>query len=66
MTEMEEDSEEKYNSHFSQYIEADMGGDDLEDLIKEVSCQCRRCSWSFSVVSVPLQYATANPTVHRG
>jgi large subunit ribosomal protein L5e len=41
MTEMEEDSEEKYNSHFSQYIESEMGGDDLEDLIKEVHQKIR-------------------------
>ena len=36
MEEMQEDSEENYNKHFSQFIAADLEGDGLEDLFKEV------------------------------
>ena len=36
MEEMAEDSEENYNKHFSQFIAADLEGDGLEDLYKEV------------------------------
>jgi len=41
MVEMEEDSEEKYNSHFSNYIESDISGEGLEDLMKEVHQKIR-------------------------
>lgn len=36
MEEMAEDSEENYNKHFSQFIAADLAGEDLEDKLKEV------------------------------
>ena len=36
MEEMQEDSEENYNKHFSQFIAAEVEGGDLEDLYKEV------------------------------
>jgi len=36
MTEMQEDSEENYNKHFSKYIEAGLEGEELEDTLKEV------------------------------
>eukprot|EP00879_Flechtneria_rotunda_P000078 GHRR01000121.1.p1 GENE.GHRR01000121.1~~GHRR01000121.1.p1 ORF type:complete len:294 (+),score=111.51 GHRR01000121.1:133-1014(+) len=36
MEEMEEEDPEKYNRHFSKYIDADVGADDLEDLYKSV------------------------------
>ena len=36
MEEMQEDSEENYNKHFSKFIEAEVEGGDLEDLYKEV------------------------------
>eukprot|EP00775_Hariotina_reticulata_P003063 gene3063-3343_t len=36
MEEMEEEDPEKYNRHFSKYLEEDIGADDLEDLYKEV------------------------------
>ena len=36
MEEMAEDSEENYNKHFSQFIAADLAGDGLEDVLKEV------------------------------
>ena len=36
MNEMQEDSEENYNKHFSQYIAAELEGDDLEGQLQEV------------------------------
>ena len=41
MTEMQEDSEENYNKHFSKYIEAGLEGEELEDTLKEVGCLAR-------------------------
>ena len=51
MTEMQEDSEENYNKHFSKYIEAGLEGEELEDTMKEVGCLaregvCGSCNWS--------------------
>ena len=51
MEEMQEDSEENYNKHFSQYIAAELEGGDLEEKLQEVRsfclsacCQCcQRC-----------------------
>lgn len=36
MEEMQEDSEENYNKHFSQYIAAEVEGGDLEELLAKV------------------------------
>ena len=36
MREMEEDDEDNYKKHFSQYIEEDIGADDLEELYEKV------------------------------
>ncbi|KAL3147037.1 60S ribosomal protein L5 [Trebouxia sp. C0009 RCD-2024] len=41
MEEMAEDSEENYNKHFSQFIAADLAGEDLEDKLKEVHAAIR-------------------------
>ena len=38
MEEMQEDSEENYNKHFSQYIAAEVEGGDLEELMAKVKC----------------------------
>ena len=50
MEEMAEDSEENYNKHFSQFIAADLAGEDLEEKMKEVWtyrnpswCHCMCC-----------------------
>lgn len=36
MEEMQEDSEENYNKHFSQYMAAEVEGGDLEELMAKV------------------------------
>ena len=37
MEDMQEDSEENYNKHFSAYIDAEVEGGDLEELLAKVS-----------------------------
>ena len=44
MGEMAEDSEENYNKHFSQFIAAQLAGEDLEDTLKEV-WDCNNHYW---------------------
>jgi len=41
MKEMEEDDDEKYQKHFSKYIEADIDGDGLEELFEKVHASIR-------------------------
>ena len=40
MEEMQEDSEENYNKHFSQYIAAELEGGDLEEKLQQVRSCC--------------------------
>ena len=66
MEEMQEDSEENYNKHFSKFIEAEVEGGDLEDLYKEVrtmSLSKHACCASARLVSA---FATLCYSVQLG
>ena len=57
MNEMQEDSEENYNKHFSSFIEAELEGDDLEGQLQEViTCMhitlCVPATWLLYCLSV--------------
>ena len=49
MEEMQEDSEENYNKHFSQYMAAEVEGGDLEELMAKVMLHLLRLLTCFTM-----------------